>query len=229
MVYRVKKGRYILFQKILLMEAFLDDLIDNFRRPERVTEFTQLARQYEFGFKVKEKFVNQPYFLKGFDIFKGKKPKRLKAILHKKEPSFSGSIRIYDYVYFGEFKKRTTTIFEIKSSEFDFNKFEIRPKGTLNQLQEFFIDKVRPFPEKKEFHSKYEVKTEDSITFEAEVGSRFLEDIARKKGLHLEADADYLLVYYRNNKIPSKEIMVEYDFVLDMIEHILYDYSDDYV
>ncbi len=211
------------------MEAFIDDLIDNFRRPERVTEFIQLAKQFEFGFKVKEKFVDQPYFLKGFDIFKGKKSKRLKAILRKNETSFNGVVRIYDYVYYGELKKRITTIFEIRSNEFDFNKFEIRPKGTLNQLQEFFIDKVRPFPEKKEFHSKYEVKTEDSITFEAEVGSRFLEDIARKKGLYLEADADYLLVYYRHQKIPSKEIMVEYDFVLDMIEHILYDYSDDFV
>jgi hypothetical protein len=211
------------------MEAFIDDLIDNFRRPERVAEFSQLARQYEFGFKAKEKFVNQPYFLKGFDIFKGKKSKRLKAILHKKEPSFSGMVRIYDYVYYGELKKRTTTIFEIRSNEFDFEKFEIRPKGAFNQLQEFFIDKEKPFPEKKEFHNKYEVKTEDSITFEAQVGSKLLEDFAQKKGLYLEADSDYLLFYFRNNKIPSKEIMVEYDFVLDMIEHILYDYSDDYV
>ena len=211
------------------MEAFIDDLIDNFRRPERVAEFSQLARQYQFGFIAKEKFVNQPYFLKGFDIFSGKKSKRLKAILHKEESAFTGKVRIYDYVYYGEFKKRTTTIFEVKSSEFDFEKFEIRPKGALNQLQEFFIDKEKPFPEIKEFHSKYEVKTKDSITFESQVGSRFLEDVSQKKGLSIEADADYLLVYYKNQKIPSKEIMYEYDFLLDVIEHILYDYSDDFV
>ncbi|KAA3640639.1 MAG: hypothetical protein DWQ02_01765 [Bacteroidetes bacterium] len=211
------------------MEAFIDDLIDNFRRPERLSEFSQLARQYEFGLKAKEKFVNQPYFLKGFDIFKGKKSKRLKSILHKDEPSFHGRMRIYDYTYYGEFKKRHTTIFEVKSEEFTFEKFEIRPKGALNQIQEFFIDKEKPFPEKKEFHGKYEIKTEDSITFEGQVGSRMLEDISQKKGLHVEGDADYLLVYYKNQKIPSKDVMYEYDFVLDLVEHILYDYSDDYV
>lgn len=211
------------------MEAFIDDLLDSFRRNERIAELSQLARQYDFAFTSKEKFANQPFFLKGFDIFKGKKSKRLKGILQKRDPSFTGIIRIYDYTYYGEFKKRNTTIFEIKSQEFDFDKFEIKPKGTLNQIQGFFMDKEKPFPEKKEFHSKYEIKTGDSIIFEGQAGSRVLEDIAGKKGLSVEGEADYLLVYYRNQKIPSKEIMVEYDFVLDLIEHILYDYSDDYV
>ena len=91
------------------------------------------------------------------------------------------------------------------------------------------MDKEKPFPEKKEFHSKYEIKTNDSIIFEGQAGSRVLEDIAKKKGLSVEGEADYLLLYYRNQRIPSKEMMLEYDFVLDLIEHILYDYSDDYV
>lgn len=211
------------------IEVLIDDFIDNFRKPERFDEFKQLARQFDFRYRNKEKFASQPYFLKGFNLFRGKKPKRLKAVLLKKEPAFNGVTRIYDYFYFGEFKKRQTTVFELQCKEFDFARFEITPKGTLDQIQDFFVGKDKPFPQEKDFHGKYEVDTRDHYVFEGQIGRAALNQIAERKGLHIEGHEDYLLVYFHGRKIPSQEIMQEYDFVLDLVDNILYDYNDDIV
>jgi hypothetical protein len=211
------------------MEAFLDDLIDNFRKDERVVAMGQLAREFKFRFKERAKFASQPYHLKGFEIFRGKKPSRLKGILSLQDPSFNGKIRIYDYVYFGEFKKRRTTIFELESKDFDLPKFEIHPKGTLNQIQEFFVGKEKPYPEIKEFHSKYEVKTLEEEYFENRVSYLALEQIAEKKGLYVEGEGDYLLMYYRSQQVDVRDIIADCDYALDLAENVLHTDSGDYV
>ncbi|MFK7772834.1 MAG: hypothetical protein AB8F94_11865 [Saprospiraceae bacterium] len=200
------------------MEGFFDDLIDSFKKNGRVEEMRQIARANKFRFKDREKFANQDYLLKSFTIFKGKKDKRLKGIMMKEELAFNADTRVYDYWYFGDFKKRKTTIFEIKCAEFDFPKFEIRTKGLLNKMSEFVLSKDKTFPDATEFHASYEIVTEDPDRLEAELNLQSLNFILDKKNMFVEGDGDYLLVYFLYEQIPAREIMEEYEDALDFVD-----------
>ena len=200
------------------MEGFFDDLIDSFKKNGRVEEMRQIARANKFRFKDREKFAQQDYLLKSFSIFKGKKDKRLKGIMMKEELAFNADIRMYDYWYFGDFKKRKTTIFEIKCAEFDFPKFEIRAKGLFNKMSELVLSKDKAFPDATDFHTTYEIVTEDPEALEAELNLQSLNFILDKKDMLVEGDGDYLLVYFLYKQIPAREIMEEYEDVLDFVD-----------
>lgn len=202
------------------MEGFFDDLIDSFKKNGRVEEMRQIAHANKFKFKDREKFTQQDYLLKSFAIFNGKKDKRLKGIMMKEELAFNADIRVYDYWYFGDFKKRKTTVFEIKCAEFDFPKFEIRTKGLLNKMSELVLSKDKTFPRATDFHASYEIVTEDSDGLEAELNLQSLDFILDKKDMHVEGHGKYLLVYFLYKQIPAREIMEEYEDVLDFIDVI---------
>lgn len=202
------------------MEGFFDDLVDSFRKNGRVEEMRQIARANNFRFKDRERFANQDYLLKSFTIFKGKKDKRLKGVMMKEELAFNADLRVYDYWYFGDFKKRKTTIFEVKCAEFDFPKFEIRTKGLLNKMSELVLSKDKVFPNAAEFHTSYEIDTNEPDALESELNLQSLNFILDKKNMFVEGDGDYLLVYFLYNQIPAREIMEEYEDVLDFIDVI---------
>ena len=211
------------------MEGFFDDIIDSIRKNGRVEELRQIARLNNFEFKNREKFTQQDYLLKVFSIFKGKKPKRFKGILKKKETTLDAKIRIYDYWYFGDLKKRKTTIYEFFVEAFDLPKFEIRPKGILNQVTDIFLSKEKPFPKNTQFHSKFEIITDDAFHFESEISETALNFLLDKKNISVEGEGDYLLVYHTYQTTPAKYITTEYDSVLDFVEIILKDDSNQYV
>ena len=200
------------------MEGFFDDLIDSFKKNGRVEEMRQIARANKFKFKDRERFANQDYLLKSFSIFNGKKDKRLKGVMMKEELAFNADIRIYDYWYFGDFKKRKTTVFEIKCAEFDFPKFDIRTKGLLNKMSDLVLSKDKAFPNATDFHTTYEIVTEDPEGLEAELNLQSLNFILDKKDMLVEGDGDYLLVYFLYKQIPAREIMEEYEDVLDFVD-----------
>ena len=85
------------------MEGFFDDLKDQFVPNGRVNELQQIAMEELFNFRRKERFADQDYLLKAFQIFKGKNDKRIKGILRKKENELDAIIRMYDYFYWGGF------------------------------------------------------------------------------------------------------------------------------
>lgn len=202
------------------MEGFFDDLIDSFRKNGRVEEMRQIAHANKFEFKDRENFAKQDYLLKSFSIFNGKKDKRLKGIMMKEELAFNADIRVYDYWYFGDFKKRKTTVFEVRCAEFDFPKFEMKTKGLLDKMSELVLSKNKAFPRATDFHGSYEVITEDPSRLEAELNLQSLDFILNKKDMLVEGDGDYLLVYFLYKQIPAREIMEEYEDVLDFIDVI---------
>lgn len=202
------------------MEGFFDDLIDSFRKNGRVEEMQQVAREHKFKFKNREKFAQQDYLLKSFSLFKGKKNKRFKGIMMKEELAFNADIRVYDYWYFGDFKKRKTTVFEVKSAEFDFPKFEIKTKGLFNKMSELVLTKDKTFPNATEFHEAYEIVTDEPDILETELNTSSLDFILDKPGMFVEGDGEYLLVYFLYKQIPAREILDEYEDVLDFIDVI---------
>lgn len=212
-----------------MIEGFFDDIKDIIQKNGRVEEMRQIAGVNGFRFRSRETFARQDYLIKEFSIFKGKKDKRIKGIMMKNEPSFDIKIRVYDYWYFGDFKKRKTTIFEVYGKALDFPKFEIRPKGLLNQMTEIFWAKEKPYPNQKDFHAKYEVLSMDAKLFEAEMSPKVLEHLMDRKNFSIEGDGDYLLAYSTYEVVHAKDLIDEYDFVLDLVEIILKDDTNQYV
>ncbi|MEM6966204.1 MAG: hypothetical protein AAF573_15675, partial [Bacteroidota bacterium] len=205
------------------MEGFIDDLKDMIRKNGRVEELRQIAQLNGFRFEDREKFSVQDYLLKPFSVFKGKKDKRFKGILMKDIFPPDGKIRIYDYFYWGDFKTRKTTIFEVKIKALDLPKFEIRTKGILHQVSSFFIDNEKPYPEEKDFYTKYELLTPDPNHFEATVSPKLFDLILDRKDISVEGEGDYLLIYCTYQQTPAKAIMEEYDYVLDVVDVVLND------
>ncbi len=212
-----------------MLDGFIDDIKDIIKRDARTESLRHIARSNGFSFKFKETFAKQDYMLKEFSIFKGKKDKRLKGVMRKKEASLDATVRVYDYWYFGDFKKRKTTVFEIFAKDLDLPRFEIRPKGLLKQVTNMFWDNEKPYPGISEFHSKYEIVSIDADVFEREVSPKALEFLVDRKNISLEGEGDYLLVYSTYELVPGKELMTEYDDVVDLVEIVLKDDSNDYV
>ena len=212
-----------------MLEGFIDDIKDVIQRNGRIEEMRQIARVNGFRFRSRETFAKQDYLIKEFSIFKGKNDKRIKGIMMKKEPAMDINIRVYDYWYFGDFKKRKTTVFEVFGKALDFPRFEIRPKGLLNQMTEIFWAKEKAYPNQKDFHTKYEVLSMDAKLFEAEMSPKVLEHIMDRNNISIEGEGDYLLIYTTYEVVPAKDLTEEYDYVLDLVEIILKDDSNQYV
>jgi len=211
------------------MEGFFDDLKDQFVPNGRVNEMQQVAKEEKFNFRRKEKFANQDYLLKSFQIFKGKKDKRLKGILRKKENEFDAVIRMYDYFYWGDFKTRKTTIFEINCPELDLPKFHIYPKGIMNQVSSFFVNKEKPFLEETDFHAKFHIETTNNSELETAVGKKLLSQLLSLSNISIEGEDDYLLLYFHGKQIPTPDLMTNYENVVDILDLILNDNSNEFV
>jgi len=211
------------------MKGFFDDVIDLVRRNPRVEDLRQVAREHGFSFKTKVSWAHQDYSLKSFSIFKGKKDKRIKGILRKVILPLEAEIRIYDYYYFGEMKTYKTTIYEIVCQSFDFPKFEIHPKGFLKKVQDMFLTSDKPFPEESKFHSKFNISTNDHTDFEEELNTSFLNFLLEKQNLTAEGERNTLLLYQENQLTNAEYLVDDYEDLLEMIDGILNDDTDEYV
>ena len=212
-----------------MLEGFIDDVKDMIQRNGRIEEMRQIAKSNGFRFKSRDTFANQDYYVKDFSIFKGKKDKRIKGIMLKRDNALNLDIRVYDYWYFGDFKKRKTTVFEIFGKALDFPRFEIRPKGILSQVTDVFWSKEKPYPNQKDFHAKYEVESMNAAEFETEMSPKVLDHLMQRKNISVEGEGDYLLVYSTYEVVPAKYLMEEYLYVIDLLEIIFNDNSNEFV
>lgn len=211
------------------MEGFFDDLKDQFVPNGRVNELQQIAMEELFNFRRKERFADQDYLLKAFQIFKGKNDKRIKGILRIKENELDAIIRMYDYFYWGDFKTRKTTIFEINCPDLDLPKFFIYPKGILNQVSSYFVNKEKPFSEEIDFHAKYIIETKNNTELENALGKKLLTQLLSLPNISMEGEGDYLLLYFYGKQIPAPELMDNYDKAIEILDLILNDNSNEFV
>jgi len=211
------------------MEGFFDDLKDKIVPNGRVNEMHQVAKLHRFNFRRKENFANQDYLLKSFQVFKGKKDKRLKGILRKKENELDAIIRMYDYFYWGDLKTKKTTIFEVNAPELDLPKFHISPRGILNQVSSFFTTKEKPFPEEEIFHSKFNIETIHKLEIEEIIGPKLRQHLSSFPNISIEGEGDYLLIYFLGKQIPSPDLITNYENVIDILDLFLNDNSSEFV
>jgi cephalosporin-C deacetylase-like acetyl esterase len=203
------------------MDEFFDDIKDLFWKNERKEELRQLASEAGFHFRSKERFADQAYPLKVFQVFKGKQSKRIKGIMSRPEKTLELKSRIYDYFYFGHARKRKTTVIELFASDLELYPFEIRPKRTTKWVKDLFVDGDRLFPDQKSFHAKYEIDSDDKEELRYILNEEFLDLIATREELWVEGAGNYLLIYFRYNLIPTHLVLDEYAFSLRLFDRLI--------
>ena len=211
------------------MKAFFDDIFDMIRKNERVAEIGKLARVNGFKFKNKEAWSMQDYLLKSFSIFKGKKDRRIKGLLWKQEAPLETAIRMYDYYYFGEMKTYKTTIYEVNCQQLNLPRFEIHPKGFLKKVSDLFVSSDKPYKDDADFHSSYEIFTEHPKAFEEALNPNFLDYLLEQKKISAEGEGDLLILYHNNHLVPPHQMLKDYHHLLQLVDDLLHDDTDEYV
>ncbi len=209
------------------MKEIFDDIKNAFWKDERVLEYEQIAKEHEFQFSARIGFAEQPYGLKGMQLFQGEKAKRLNGILKKDIELGASVVRIYDYIYYGGSATRKNTVFEYFIPEIELSKFLIRPKRRSAKLRSLFFKRQSIFPSLSYFNKRYEISEADPDKIEVELNEEFLELLAEQKGIWVEGDNNYLIFYLKNKLIPVGEMMDYYTITLDLLDRFLYGHSNE--
>lgn len=212
---------------------FIQDLIDDAKDAilgnERQSDLQQVAEKQ--GFRYKKKFQNDrlDIEIKAFDLFKGKKRKRLKNYLSKKDDTINGQISLFDFNKDSDVGKKITTCVLIQSAYLNLPKFIVRPKKTTEKLSEFFLSKEVGLVGFPFFNRKYAIRCLDLEAIQHLFTQQLVNLMVNDKNLWLEGNEDYLLLYEKN-KLKSPETLIPfYDFGREMVDIMLYDNSDDFV
>lgn len=200
------------------MSFVLDDIIDRFWKDGRVKELEEYADRHDFAFTGRERFELQTYQIRDFHVFKGKRPKRLKGILSKKEGA--ADVRIYDYIYYGEGDKKKSTVYEIFDEQLNLPRFLIRPKRSIQWVKEVFGGNKWFYPDSKGFHAYYEVEAPFPDDLARALTEVFADLIASASRIRVEGEGSYLLVYKKGKQTPVRDILPKLDFALDLWESL---------
>ncbi len=209
------------------MPFVLDDLIDKFWSDGRINELEQVAAENGFKFLKRQRMADQPYEIKDFRLFRGKKAKRFRGVLSRRANEIAVKVRIYDYVYYAESRKRKSTVLELYHPRLDLPRFAVMPKRGIKWIQEMFSSGKPPHPELLGFHSYYEILGDDMEDIRESLTEEFMDLISTKTRIRCEGEGRYLLLYYRDRKIPAKHIMPEYDFLLQAADALTEDIAEE--
>ena len=209
------------------MREIFDDLKNTIWQDDRVLAFRRLAEAEGFELFDRERFGNQEIGLKGFQLFKGKKGKRLKSVLYKTERNSSLKTRIYDYAYFGDSKTRTTTVIEFYLPQWNFSEMLLRPKSNLHKMKAFFGKQRILFPEVAHFHKTYHIYAPNAENLKYELNEEFVALMAEQKSIWMEANENFILFYIKQKPIPLSQLMETYEFAQDLLEVLIHGHSSE--
>lgn len=198
-----------------------DTIKDIFFKDERLVNLKQLAKENKCSFKSTEKFTKQKLELKVFQIFSGRKGKRLRGIITSIEKQVPCVGRMYDFVDYSSRRKKTTTIIELHSTKLNLHQFLIKPKGKLNKFKELFIREEQEFILADEFFSSYELLYNRDKSIKLNLNKEVLELIASRNHIVIEGDEQHLLIYYPNQTIPATELKGEFTFAVQLLSEII--------
>jgi len=99
----------------------------------------------------------------------------------------------------------------------------------LKKFKDLFGRRAKILPQVVPFHSKYQIEAMDEESTDYELNESFLDMISTRKGIRVEGEGNYLLVYRKNKQISANEILLEYEFAIGLVESLIYDKSNEYV
>lgn len=203
------------------MKAFIDDFISNFKTDPRVSKQKLLARQNKWRFSSRRRYEKDVIALHDFQLFTGKAGKRLASIIQAKSDTVKGTFRIFDYIYFGEFGTKNTTVFEYTNSSMDLSSFIIQPKGTFSYLKGFFASPELLFATTPEFNKFYEISAMDKLAIRKDLNEDFLDELGDEGGWVFEGENNCFISYKYGQEITSSKITKDFKRFAFLCERLL--------
>ena len=201
------------------MKALLDD-IRNLLNPDiRLNQLKLIARENGLKLKARKNLDSDQISTFQFELFKGRSGKRMKAILYITVRGLIGSIRVYDFHYFGDLGTNTTTVFEYYNKEFRFPVFNIKPKSS-SFLKSFFeeeepvIQTATP-----EFQASYTLQTADAFKLKQMLTEEFLDKYGDESGWAFEGSGPAFIYYKHKDQIASNRLMER----VERFAHLIHD------
>lgn len=221
------------------MRGVIDDIIGLFFPSARISAMRSLAKKYRWPFKARINLAADPIARYPFNLLQGKKDKRLIGVIMPSNTGV-GKYRIYDYNYFGDFGRNTSTVFEFTkgmsdprrrrsggsvSSANDKNKsaqhkdtldlpiFSIQPKGGFSSLKSIFFKKIEPLiPTTPEFRENYTIATNDPMDLRLALPAEFLDEVGDHPGWTIEGRDEVIIAYRLGEKMSPEQIEENFAF-----------------
>ncbi len=201
------------------MKALLDDIRFLLRPDLRLNQLKLIARENGLKLKARKNLDSDEISKFQFELFNGRSGKRMKAILYIPVRGIIGSIRVYDFHYFGDLGTSTTTVFEYHNPSFRFPAFKIKPKSS--SFFKSFFEEEEPVIQTAtpEFQASYTVHTSDAFKLKEKLTEEFLDKYGDEGGWFFEGAGPAMIYYKHKDQIASNRLMER----VERFAHLMHD------
>ena len=203
------------------MRAFLDDFVSGFRKDPRMADLRQLAKARKWNFTSRRNLEKEHPDLQQFSLFDGRRGKRLVGIIRIKDKRLIGKFRIYDYVYFSNFGKRITTVFEFDCPKYRLSGFAVGPKKSFSSFRKKDLIPDLFFATTPEFTKNYQISAENPDETKIDLNIHFLDYIGDEPGWTYEGKGQLLIGYQAGNSLEPQEIIPELKRFVKICEQLV--------
>lgn len=173
-------------------------LYDDNTRTARFADLRQLATEYNMEYEKRLSVGHLPTPLKSMRAIDSNGVRRLLGVISDPTREFRGRLRCYDYLRTKDLETKAQTIIEITRDDIRLPYFRIYPKSILSKARDLFVVQHPFFPDLEDFHTRYQVETED-IPPENILVPAALELLSTRTGLTVEG-RDQFVIFYRDGK-----------------------------
>lgn len=211
------------------MHEIFDDIKDALFGNERQADFSQFAKRYNLTYQKKFPFKDFDFELRDTFLFTGKKRKVVRNFSNQALSTLPGSLQLFDYFYYPDSGKKSTTVALLESATFNFPSFLIRPKRTIEKLGSLFVKNKVEFKENPVFNQAYVFTSASKNTVKPLIRKELLDLLLTENHLWVEGKGPFLLVYEKNKLQPMDKLLSFYEDVLELAELINRDPPGDFV
>ncbi len=207
---------------------FFDDIGDAIFGNKRFNELKHFAKSKDF--QIRRKVVAEQLHLdvQAMHFFEGKKNKRIKGYLYKKDIKFDALTQIFDYYYSSDYGTTTTTIFLYDTSALDLPRFIVKPKGGLSKLGNIFTSSEWSTVS-RDFDKDFVVESGDMNYMRMMITTHFTDVMLRLGDYTIEGKGDFLVIYKKSKKVDIVDMDNIYDDGLELLDIIINDHSNELV
>ena len=196
---------------------------------KRQEQLQRLASENDFYFFRKEKFKALPDEVKRFRIFRHKNNRRVRNMLVRREDNIDGEGRMLDFFYWDdESDPKRLTVLLFESNLLDLPEFRVRPKHFGDTLGSLFVVNQTAYDKYPEFIKRYKVQGKDKQKIQYLIKREIIEFLVQNPRWIIEGRGRFLLMYEKNI-FQKREFLSFYEQGRQIVAHMLYSTSNDFV
>jgi hypothetical protein len=203
------------------MIDIFDDIKDIVFGNQRLNQIKDFGQQHHFGYSRRVSMNDLPAVFESVEFFKGERKKSIKGFLYRSELDERAIGYIYDYLYYSEFGRKTTTVFHFKIEKLNLPYFIVKPRSGLHKISSIF-NSTEWNELDKNFDNQFTVASDNMNFMRMNLTIQFAEILLRHKTFAVEGLGDHLFVYDKNNTIDIDKFIPIYKDGLELLDIILH-------